>query len=143
LGSDDANRVGGIGDFAEPSGIQTKTPNMEGLLEQDRAEFWEKVAFGIDYVYNGIHIGLDIAGTIDSTPTCDIIHAAGYLGEGRYGDAGWTATGMLPLGYVFKVGKYAGKYADEAVELIRVPVRGGENQRLQMVDKLTRNLQKG
>jgi hypothetical protein len=78
-------------------------------------EFWETVGDVADWLYQGIHTGLDIAGIFDPTPICDTLNAAGYAGEALSGQGGWVNAGfsamaIVPyMGDIGKAGKYAGK----------------------------------
>ena len=78
----------------------------------------------LNWLYEGIHVGLDIAGAVPVIgEPADFIHGAGLTSEAICGtregaalEAGLTFGAMIPVfGEVGKGSKYVIKYGDEAV----------------------------
>ena len=79
-----------------------------GLYRDDGA-FWQCVADGLDWVYDGLHIGMDVAGSIPAFgEPVDFIHGCALASESKFSytgdrkgkvlDSGLTFAGMNPFG---------------------------------------------
>jgi len=64
---------------------------------------------------------LDVGGTFEPTPFCDLGSSIISVCRGNWGDAGWSLLGVVPyVGDLGKAGKYGGKavkYADKLKDI--------------------------
>jgi RHS repeat-associated protein len=80
--------------------------------------------FGLSFL-DRIQGALDVWGTFEPTPFCDLTNVLISCGRGNFGDAGYSLLGVVP--YVGDLGKVC-KYAGKVKKAVNAPKKGGKNR---------------